>query len=57
MVALVFVMAVTATLEITGAPVVVNDVFAEVAELFPAFADTTSKSYNVPAVKPVSVTE
>jgi len=51
---------VTVTLEITGAgavPVVVNVEFVEVAEVFAEFAETTSKSYSVPAVKPVSVTE
>jgi hypothetical protein len=51
---------VTVTFEITGAgavPVVVNIVFADVDEVFAEFADTTSKSYSVPAVKPVNVTE
>jgi hypothetical protein len=50
-------MAVTVIFEITGAPVVVNVLFADVPEVFPEFVDTTSKSYSVPAVKPVSVTE
>jgi hypothetical protein len=56
-VAPVLVIPLIATFEITGVPVVVNVVLPEVAEVFPAFADTTSKSYSVPAVKPVSVTE
>jgi hypothetical protein len=50
---------VTETFEITGAgavPVVVNVVLADVAEVLPAFADTTSKSYSIPAAKPVNVT-
>jgi hypothetical protein len=50
---------VTVTFEITGAaavPVVVNVVLPDVAEVPLPFADTTSKSYNVPAVNPVSVT-
>jgi hypothetical protein len=36
---------------------VVNELFAEVADVPLPFADTTSKSYSVLAVKPVSVTE
>jgi hypothetical protein len=40
-----------------GAAVVVKVVFAEVAEVPVALADTTSKSYRVPGVKPVNVTE
>jgi hypothetical protein len=55
-VAPVLVIALTATFEIAGVPVVVNVVFPEVADAFPAFADTTSKSYSVPAVNPVNVT-
>jgi hypothetical protein len=38
------------------ADVVMNVEFGEVADIAPAFADTTSKSYVVPAVNPVSVT-
>jgi hypothetical protein len=56
-VALVLVIALIATFEITGVPVVVNVVFPDVADVLAAFADTTSKSYSVPAVNPVSVTE
>jgi hypothetical protein len=47
---------VTATFEITGVPVVVKVVLPEVAWVPLEFADTTSKSYSVPAVKPVNVT-
>jgi hypothetical protein len=36
--------AVTATFEITGVPVVVNELLADVADVFAALADTTSKS-------------
>jgi hypothetical protein len=56
-VAPVFVIAVTATFEIAGVPEVVNELFIDVADAALAFADTTSKSYSVPAVKPVKVTE
>jgi hypothetical protein len=56
-VAPVLVIALTATFVITGIPVVVNVAFADVADVPLPFADTTSKSYNVPAVNPVSVTE
>ena len=56
-VAPVFVIALTATPEITGVPVVVNVVLPDVAEVPLAFAETTSKSYSVPAVNPVNVTE
>jgi hypothetical protein len=51
---------VAVTAVITGAPValeVVNVAFGEVEEMLDEFADTTSKLYVVPAVKPVSVTE
>jgi hypothetical protein len=40
----VLVSALTATFEISGVPVVVNEEFAEVADVPLAFADTTSKS-------------
>jgi hypothetical protein len=56
-VAPVFVIAVTATFEITGIPLVVKVLFADVTDVPLAFADTTSKSYSVPAVKPDRVTE
>jgi hypothetical protein len=53
----VFVIALTAILLITGAAaVVVNVLFADVANVPLPFADTTSKSYSVPAANPVSVT-
>jgi hypothetical protein len=57
-VAPVFDIALTATLLMTGAAaaIVVNDEFAEVTDVPLAFADTTSKSYSVPAVRPVNVT-
>jgi hypothetical protein len=55
-VAPVLVIALTATFEITGVPVVVNVVLPEVADVPLPFADTTSKSYSVPAVNPVKVT-
>ena len=58
MVAPVFVIALTAMLLITGTDaVVVNVLLPEVADVPVPFAETTSKSYSVPAVKPVSVTE
>jgi hypothetical protein len=41
----------------TGIPEVVKVLLAEVTEVPLAFADTTSKSYSVPAVNPVKVTE
>jgi hypothetical protein len=58
-VAPVFVIALTAMLLMTGAAaaVVVNVPFPDVAAVPLPFADTTSKSYSVPAVNPVSVTE
>jgi hypothetical protein len=49
-------MALTATFEMTGVPVVVNVPFPDRADVFEEFAENTSKSYSVPAVKPVSVT-
>jgi len=51
---------VAVTAEITGVPaveVVVNVAFGEVLDVFDELADTTSKLYFVPAVRPVSVTE
>ncbi len=57
MVAPVVVIPFTATLEITGAPAVVSVELLEAADVPLAFAETTSKSYRVPAVKPVNVTE
>jgi hypothetical protein len=58
-VAPVLVIALTAMLLITGAgaTVVVNVPFDEVADVPLPFAETTSKSYSVPPVSPVSVTE
>ena len=53
------VIAVAVTAEITGGaePVVVKVAFGEVADTFVLLAETTSKSYSVPGVKPVIVTE
>jgi hypothetical protein len=51
---------VAVTAEITGVAAgeaVVNVALGDVLDVFAEFADTTSKSYVVPAVKPVSVTE
>ncbi len=51
---------VAVTAEITGVPtveLVVNVALGEVLDVFAEFADTTSKLYVVPAIKPVSVTE
>jgi hypothetical protein len=56
-VAPVLVRALTATFDMTGVPEVVNVLFAEVTEVPLAFTDTTSKSYSVPPVNPVNVTE
>jgi hypothetical protein len=58
-VAPVFVIVVTAILVIIGAVAagVVKDKLPDVADVPLAFAETTSKSYSVPAVKPDSVTE
>ncbi len=56
-VAPVLVIALTETFDIKGVPVVVNVVLPEVDDVFPAFADNTSKSYSVPAVNPVRITE
>ena len=58
MVAEVDVIAVAVTAEITGATaVVVKVALAEVADRLELLAENTSKLYNVPAVKPVIVTE
>ena len=57
-VAEVEVIAVAVTEEITGATAVVVKVkLPEVADRLELLAETTSKSYVVPAVRPVSVTE
>ena len=57
-VAPVEVIAVAVTAEITGATaVVVKVAFGEVAVRLELLAETTSKSYSVPEVKPVIVTE
>jgi hypothetical protein len=56
MVAPVVDIAVTATFEMTGVPVVVNVLLPDVADVLEEFAETTSKSYSVPAVNPVRVT-
>ena len=53
-----FEIAATAILLMTGAgAAVVNELFADVAEVPVELAETTSKFYSVPAVSPVSVTE
>ena len=58
MVAEVEVMAVAVTAEITGATaVVVNVKLPEVVDRLELLAETTSKSYVVPGVKPVRFTE
>ena len=58
MVADVAVMAVAVTAEITGATaVVVKVAFGEVVDTLELLVETTSKSYSVPGVKPVIVTE
>ena len=58
MVAEVDVIAVAVTAEITGATaVVVKVALGEVVDTFALLAETTSKSYSVPCVKPVIVTE
>ena len=58
MVAPVVVIAVAVTAEITGATaVVVKVAFAEVADRLELLVETTLKSYSVPCVKPVIVTE
>jgi hypothetical protein len=61
MVTEVLVRLVVATLVITGGEdtteVVIKVELPEVADIAPAFAETTSKSYVVPSVRPVSVTE
>jgi hypothetical protein len=57
MVAPVVVIAVTVTAEITGGGVVVKLELAEVDEAVDPFTETTSKSYVVPGVRPVIVTE
>ena len=52
------VIAVAVTAEITGATaVVVKVAFGEVADTLVLLVETTSKSYSVPGVKPVSTTE
>jgi hypothetical protein len=55
----VLVRLVVATFEITGGDdttdVVMKVALPEVADIAPAFAETTSKSYVVPSVNPVSV--
>ena len=57
-VAEVVVVAVAVTAEITGATaVVVKVALGEVAVRVALLVETTSKSYSVPGVKPVSVTE
>jgi hypothetical protein len=56
-VAPVLVIPLTATFDTSGAPVVVNVELPEVAAVLLAFAETTTKSYSVPAVNPVIVTE
>ena len=56
----VAVMPLVAIFEITGCgavPVVVKVKFAEVLEILLELAETTSKSYSVPEVKPVMTTE
>jgi hypothetical protein len=58
MVAVVVVDPETTTPEMTGATGVVTRVmFAEVLDAVEAFTEVTSKSYVVPAVRPVNVTE
>ena len=57
MVADVVVIAVAVTAEMVGAAVVVKVALAEVADRLELLAETTSKLYSVPAVKPVIVTE
>ena len=57
-VAPVEVIAVAVTAEITGATAVVVKVeFGELVDRLELLAETTSKSYSVPCVKPVIVTE
>ena len=57
-VAPVEVIAVAVTAEITGATaVVVKVALGEVVDRLELLAETTSKSYSVPCVKPVIVTE
>ena len=57
-VAAVEVIAVAVTAEITGGrAVVVKVALGEVADRLELLAETTSKSYSVPAVKPLIVTE
>ena len=58
MVADVVVIAVAVTAEITGATaVVVKVALGEVDDRLELLVETTSKSYSVPCVKPVMVTE
>ena len=58
MVAVVFVIPVVVTAEITGGTaVVVKVALGDVVDWLELFAEATSKSYSVPGVKPVIVTE